>query len=241
VTLVSKDGDALHAPIRVAICVPCQDLVHASWAFDLASMVGLTTYLRPDISLINLQVKGTLLPDQRNSLVKRALNSGATHLLWLDADMRFPKDALLRLLAHDRPIVGTNYTTRRFPHIPTAEIAGEGLVYIVPGSEGLLEVSRIGFGCVLMQAEVFAKLPQPWFTLAWAPKIEEHTGEDIYFCRKAREHGYQVEIDLKLSRQIGHLGELNYTAEAADEMRAVAEDMGKKAKEVGRGAILEQG
>ena len=44
-----------------------------------------------------------------------ALAVDATHILWLDSDMRFPADTLGRLLARNRDIVGANYCARRFP------------------------------------------------------------------------------------------------------------------------------
>ena len=65
-------------------------------------------------------MRGTYLPQQRMTLVKEAFQSGSTHILWIDSDMRFPKDALIRLLDRDLPIVGANYPMRRTPIIPTA-------------------------------------------------------------------------------------------------------------------------
>jgi hypothetical protein len=36
-------------------------------------------------------------------------------------------------------------------------------------------------------------------------------GEDFYFCHKAREAGFHILIDQALSREIRHVGELDYT------------------------------
>jgi hypothetical protein len=41
-------------------------------------------------------VAGTLIFDQRNKLAEAALNEGADYILWLDADMRFPKNTIER-------------------------------------------------------------------------------------------------------------------------------------------------
>src|SRR5262245_52312506 len=75
---------------------------------------------------------------------------GCTHVLWLDADMRFPCDTLLRLLAHNVPMVGANCRARGAPHHPCARIDGE----IVGPGWGLEEVHVIGFGIVLMTVDV---------------------------------------------------------------------------------------
>jgi hypothetical protein len=229
-TLLQADGTPAPstAPLTVALCVPCQDQVAAGWAFDFARLVGFTAANFPEIQLVTLQVRSTLLPDQRNSLVRRALDHDATHLLWFDADMRFPKDALIRLLNHDVDIVGTNYASRRPPNIPTAERAGEGLVYITPGAEGLLEVTRMGFGLVLTKAAVFYDLEKPYFSLAYRPQHDDFTGEDVFFCRKAKEAGFIPYIDLKLSQEVGHIGEFTYGLEHSDALRQVAQAEGRK-------------
>lgn len=234
-TLVDATGADLPSTekIRVALCVPCQDMVHAGWAFSFASLVGFTAAVYPGIELVSLQVKSTLLPDQRNSLVKRALEHGATHLLWFDADMTFPKDALVRLLDHDKDIVGVNYSTRRHPAMPTVEAPDGGLMYITPGATGLAEVSRMGFGLVLTKASVFDKIEKPYFALAYRPKMDDFTGEDVYFCRKAREAGITPFIDLGLSQQVGHLGEFRYGLEHADAMREMVAESGRKLIDAG--------
>ena len=65
------------------------------------------------------------MPDDKGAL--RALTAGAQvhhipkpmsadEILWVDTDMQFPEDALLRLLAHDKDIVGCNYRTRTPPY-----------------------------------------------------------------------------------------------------------------------------
>ncbi len=45
----------------------------------------------------------------------------ADYLLFVDADMRFPKDTLKILMAHDKDIIGVNATTRSEPVKPTAK------------------------------------------------------------------------------------------------------------------------
>lgn len=234
-TLVDATGEALPSTeeIKVALCVPCQDMVHAGWAFSFASLVGFTAANFPGIGLISLQVKSTLLPDQRNSLVKRAREHGATHILWFDADMTFPKDALIRLLDHDKDIVGVNYSTRRHPAMPTAEAPDGGLIYITPGATGLAEVARMGFGLVLTKMSVFEKVEKPYFALAYRPKMDDFTGEDVYFCRKAKEAGIVSYIDLGLSQKVGHLGEFRYGLEHADALREAVAAEGRKVIDAG--------
>jgi hypothetical protein len=142
------------------------------------------------------------------------MEAGATHVLWLDSDMRFPKDALGRLLAHGEPIVGANYTTRRPPYLPTAETA-EGYLFGSPDLDGLVEVSHLGMGLLLVDTDVFRKIGEPYFALGYNRQDGSYVGEDFYFCKKARDHGYKVYVDQTLSREVRHIGETEFRYEHA--------------------------
>lgn len=162
---------------------------------------------------------GTYIHDSRNELVRRALEDGATHMLWLDDDMTFPPNAAFRLLKHDVPIVGCNYSTRTHPLFPVA-IKHTGLsgdsdptrLDMVPSEDGLAEVEGIGFGCVLTKREVFEKIEFPWFENYYD---EEHiaVGEDVDFCSKAIKAGFRIMVDTELSEEIGHVGTFPYKLE----------------------------
>ena len=73
-------------------------------------------------------------------------------MFWADADHVFPADALLRLVAHEKPVVGANYPRRAHPTFPTAE-SGDQHVWTTADKAraGDLErVSRLGLGLCLM-------------------------------------------------------------------------------------------
>jgi hypothetical protein len=106
--------------MRVAICIPSRGDMMMGTAFDLATMCGYDSRFRDGTQAI-YTVAGTLIFDQRNKLAEAALNEGADYILWIDADMRFPKQTIERLLAHDKDIVGVNATTRNYPVAPTAK------------------------------------------------------------------------------------------------------------------------
>lgn len=201
--------------MKVAICVPCRDTVMTGFAFDLAKLCayeGVTRCAKGG-SLMIYQVPGTLIFNQRERLAEEALKDGADAILWVDSDMRFPKDALEILLSRDLPIVGVNATTRRFPVKPTAlDIDPEtnDLVKVnSKGKTGLEQVMGVGFGMVLIKKEVFLAAQKPWF---WFEQTDKGgtIGEDIYFCAKAFDAGYQTVIDHELSMHIRHIGTYEY-------------------------------
>lgn len=201
--------------MKVAICVPCRDTVMTGFAFDLAKLCayeGVTRCAKGG-SLMIYQVPGTLIFNQRERLAEQALKDGADAILWVDSDMRFPKDALQILLSRKLPIVGVNATTRRFPCLPTAldiDEESNDLVKVTSKDKtGLEQVMGVGFGMVLIRKEVFQKTQKPWF---WFEQTDKGgtIGEDIYFCAKAFDAGYKTIVDHDLSKHIRHIGTYEY-------------------------------
>lgn len=195
--------------MKIAVLLPSQDTVSVGFAYDLARLFGSNS------GLTIFNVRGTYIPQQRATLVNAALDADATHCLWIDSDMRFPPDALRRLLEHRLPIVATNYPTRRVPILPTAEHKEFGSLFTNPEDAGLIEVSHCGMGFMLVESEVFRAIGEPYFALGFNPTTKIYAGEDVYFCDKARKHGYKVMIDQGLSQEIRHVGEMEYRNEHA--------------------------
>lgn len=210
-SLVDRTGEALAPALHVVIAVPAQDTVATDFSFDLAKLVGFTVAQAPEIRVTLLHNKGTIVESTRHMLAKQVVaDDSVTHVLWLDSDMRFPKDALFRLLAADEDIVAAIYPGRRAPIIPTATIGDEQLLFIEPARSAqpdmLIEASRCGMGCMLMRADVLRKIPKPWFAVSYSSEQDIYQGEDAFFCRKAQDAGYRVMIDPNLSREVKHVG-----------------------------------
>lgn len=196
---------------KVLVAIPSGDTVQAGFAQDLALMLAFTTHARPDMVVRFANVRGSILPRERHALAKHALENSATHILWLDSDMRFPKDTLLRLLAHDKAIVAANYVTRRPPIVPTAADLDGNYDYMLPNEpEPLVEVLRAGMGVMLTSIDVFTKIQRPWFAIGYNRNDDEYVGEDVFFCQRARAEGFAVWIDTNLSKQIAHTGSFEY-------------------------------
>ena len=103
----------------IGVLIPTRDFVNAGFAYDLARLVGYTVGTSHH-KVVLYTSSGTLLSAQRQDLAKSAIEAGCTHTMWLDSDMRFPKDTIIRLLKHDIGIVCANYAKRRFPTEPIA-------------------------------------------------------------------------------------------------------------------------
>ena len=201
--------------MRIAICIPARGQMEVATAFDLVAMCAYTIKTtKHDIDLFTSA--GTLIFDQRNSLVKTALEIKADYVLFVDADMRFPKDTLVTLMAHDKDIIGVNATTRSEPVRPTAKnllINEDGSVDWLPiysnAKSGIEKADGIGCGVMLVKRKVFEGLEDPhfYFEQLGNGKI---LGEDIYFCVKAKDAGFETWVDHDLSKVIKHIGQYVY-------------------------------
>jgi hypothetical protein len=146
-----------------------------------------------------------MLVRNRHDLVKAAMKAGATHILFLDSDMKFPKDLISRMILQDQTILAANATQRRLPIKPVAHDF-EGQLIDSSTRSGLEEVRQVGCAVMMIKREFFESVSPPYFLMDWTPDAQSYSGEDIYFCAVAQEAGYKVMIDHDLSREIEHVG-----------------------------------
>jgi GT2 family glycosyltransferase len=201
--------------MRVAICIPARGQMEVTTAFDLTMMAAYMAG-KKNIDLNVYTSQGTLIFDQRNSLVRTAVDEKCDYILFIDADMRFPKTTLERLLSHNKDIIGVNATTRMMPPKPTArniQINEDGSVdwleVFSNKEKGIGKVDAIGCGVMLIKTSCLKDIPQPYFYFEQLLK-GKLLGEDIYFCIKAKDAGIDTWVDHDLSMEIGHVGSYTY-------------------------------
>jgi hypothetical protein len=197
--------------VRLTIAIPCHDSIARETTLSLGMMMFEIGNRPPEgLEWVGIDWRSSSnLPQSRAILAERALNKhGATHILWIDSDMAFPKESLHRLAAHKVDLVGVNYPRRGRPHLSAAMDSAN--VPFAPGQTGLTPCTSIGFGLFLMDVQVLAALPKPWFA-----HHDEHgyITEDIWFCRLMRERGRRIFVDHDLSREVKHIASLPLGAE----------------------------
>jgi hypothetical protein len=194
---------------NVAICVPVRDNVTAVFAYSLAMLqrkcgeAGLATSLHFNM--------GSEVTMQRQQLVSEALETNCTHIMWIDSDMNFPVDTLNILLAADKDIVAGNYSTRVPPHRPVAFRSKNNLDDRVFTGTGVEKVWAVGSGMMLVKREVYKKLSSPFYKIEYSEDYSSLIGEDVYFCTRANEAGYEVYVSHELSDKIAHIGTRAFT------------------------------
>ena len=237
--------------MKIAICIPVYGMTHAKFTQSLANMIvhSLGADLRDPagapvrLRLETFMVGSSMLTESRHRLAAEALAWEADHMLCLDADHIFPPDTLVRLLAHNLPVVGCNYPRRFSPTAPTAAALptdGEkegGLLYTTEEKARAGEVeacAHLGFGVLLIEMRVFDALQAraeadavrdglpadganflPLFLFEPTADKVGMVGEDVFFFRKLAAAGIRPYCDHRLSWEIGHCHEAILTNRVA--------------------------
>ncbi len=122
-----------------------------------------------------------------------------THILFVDYDVLPRPSTLVKLLQHDRDIISGVYPTTQKCKIFWC-LSREEPFELMPFNElpnNPFKASTVCNGMMLVKTEVFDKVEWPyWRTEYCAGNIK--TGADIYFCKKAKEAGYDLWVAPKL-------------------------------------------
>lgn len=197
--------------MRTLIAMPCMDMVH-------------TVFLK---SLLGIQREGevrfaiscsSLVYDARNTLVRQAITEKFDRILWLDSDMDFAPDLLVRLAKTmeetGADIVSGLYFTRKAPvkpviydkvgyyhNIEADEVTPYAANYMDYPKDSVFPIQGCGFGGVLMTVEIAEKVAER-FGVPFAPIVG--FGEDLSFCLRAEEVGGKMVCDSRV--KMGHVG-----------------------------------
>lgn len=166
------------------------------------------------IGLRNLIIPGPVIglsgmpfDHARNAACMRCLEGDFDYIFFLDSDVIPPNDAVLRLMQHNQPIVSGLYF-RRSPPVGIPVMIKNG-VWLQQFLEGLIEVDRVGSGCLLIHRSVLENFkPQRkskhWFD--WRVDMRGSEGnnpafdegclsEDFTFCKSCIEQGWKILVD----------------------------------------------
>jgi len=127
----------------------------------------------------NLMGNESLITRGRNYIADHFLQSDSTHLMWIDADVGFEHNAILKLLNYDEDFVGAAYPKKMidWERMRTSSILStnpnnlrdHGASYVVnfldnehnvtkTNDKGLVEMRHIGTGFMLVTKKVFKKM-----------------------------------------------------------------------------------
>ena len=191
--------------IRLALCIPCRDMMHSACSYSLYNLAKVLTSIGIEHKLF--LSPGTLIANQRHELVLAAQEWEATHVLFIDSDIVFSPNNVINLLDFDEEIVGAAYSKRVEPIITTAWHKIDDWnshVIVEEQTDSHIKVEAMALGFCLIKTSVFDKLELPWFQLGFYKN--QYTGEDIEFFRKCNNADIPIWLDIQTTCELGHLG-----------------------------------
>ena len=155
----------------------------------------------------------------RNSCAAKFLSGDCTHLMFVDADIQFNPQDIVKLVNHDKDIVGGIYPQKTLPP--------KMVVNTLNNSEqqgDLIEVGTLGTGFMLIKRSVFEKMIEEGATpyvdaIGLSPEENanqydffqctidskgRYLTEDWSFCRRWRQLGGKIWADTTIA--LAHVG-----------------------------------
>lgn len=142
---------------------------------------------------------------QNNIWQTRPFEGNLTYdkLLWIDSDIEFIPEDVLKLYESDKDIICGGYLMANGAVVVYPTLDHQLSIQEVEKMRDIIEVEGAGFGFMCVKAGVFESLSRPWFQSATTTikdeKDEDYSfpmiGEDMSWCHRARENGYKIYFD----------------------------------------------
>jgi GT2 family glycosyltransferase len=185
---------------------------------------GLQEKREPRFEFFPITLGRILTPLAREEAARCAIENNMDYIFFIDDDMICPNNMFEMLYRHNVDIVAPLAFTRNFPHHAVIYDVKEGWDSVAnseyfinhyiddyPKNE-LVECDAVGFGAALIKVDVLRKMSRPYFMSTCG------SGEDIFFCHKARKIGARVFMDT--SCKLGHLSHpIEVTEEYVEKVR----------------------
>ena len=209
---MEKDKMSPQLKPTVYIAMPCYDSVKINTMLSVIKLVQQLSKSGIEVGINTM--KSPLIHQARNYLASVFLTTKYQYLLFIDSDVEFEPEAVIRMLVAKKEIICTPYRVKAEQlnkHIYTVEFKDPKTIPILPG--GLVEIEAGPTGLMLIDRKVFEKIiknnpelnikneaiPNPgkshdfyynFFDFGFSDNYT--MGEDISFCKLARENGFKL-------------------------------------------------
>tara|TARA_R110002020_G_scaffold263128_1_gene477525 strand:- start:447 stop:1139 length:693 start_codon:yes stop_codon:yes gene_type:complete len=204
----------------IFIAMPCYDSVTINTMLSIFKLIQKLGQSKVEVGINTM--KSPLIHQARNYLTSVFLTTEYTHLLFVDADVQFEPEAVLRMLVADKDIVCTPYRVKnpdinkpaytvKFPDPKVVPILPGGLVEIEAGPTGLMLIHRRVFEKIiensphlkiknevnqgLISTEASHQFYYNFFDFAFEDGYT--LGEDVSFCNLARKQGLKLYANIE--------------------------------------------
>ena len=201
------------------IAMPCYDSVKIN---TMLSVIKLVQQLgKSGIECGIHTMKSPLIHQARNYLTSVFLTTEYQYLLFVDSDVEFEPEAVIRMIVAKKNIVCTPYRVKSpqiDTHIYTVEFKDPKNILVL--AEGLVEIEAGPTGLMLIDRKVFERIiknhPELKIRNKATPKAEKShefyynffdfgfndgyaMGEDVSFCRLARDNDFRIFANIESS------------------------------------------
>ncbi len=180
---------------------------------------------------VSYEIGNSIVSSARNNLVSQFMASDATDLMFVDADLSWPVEAMVDTLAYDEPFVAGVYQTK------DAEKTNFAVKFLdqITREKGLIEVKRVGTGFMRLRRDCLEKMMAAYPQLKLKDKSNPdndvlyalfdnqlvegaYVGEDYTFCDRWRKIGGRVLVDPALN--FSHWGNTPFDGKLLDFLKS---------------------
>lgn len=230
---------------KLLLALPIYGSLESRFAFSLIEAIGRFTKSNPgfDVQMTPL-IGDSLVCRARNSLTRLFMESDCTHMLFIDSDLTFSPEQIIRLMSHDVEVVGGLYCKKQDG--PDAELVINvcaNPIQIDGGTkDGLMTVRYVGTGFLLVEKSVIQRMIDKWPEIAYKEDPDHkktawdiwHSGvydyaangypndwprrylsEDWWFCQRCQDLGIKVWVDRRVS--LKHTGSIAFPLKHQEE------------------------
>lgn len=187
--------------MNLAICLP-------GYQYTGNFLVSFTKIIRycfeNNINFFVNQLNAANIYTLREIMTESVLNKYPEYdyMLWIDSDQVFDENDLKMLLDLNVDIASGYYKTlTNFLSCGYFEDKIK-LIKEINSEEKSFEVDFVGFGFILIKKGVIEKMDKPIFSMNYNTNLKEYEGEDINFCRNAKDKGFKIVVHSKC--RVGH-------------------------------------
>lgn len=191
--------------MKIGIGIPSPDRVHPDFMINLTEIIQNTKH-----EVVIEKEQGVRTDRNRNMILSRI--KGVSHILWLDADMIYPKDIIDTYMEEDFDVIGCLYFSREVPYKPIGYVdSGNKVTPYKPIMPHLVkhgktyEVAGLGFGGMMVNMSVYKTLGKDkWMNygkyfhipppLRVGKQKEDGLTHDLEFCKNVKKHGLSIKL-----------------------------------------------
>ena len=203
----------------VCIAMPCYDSVKINTMLSIFQLIQFLGKGGVEVGINTM--KSPLIHQARNYLTSVFLTTQYQYLLFIDSDVEFEPEAVIRMMVAKKNIICTPYRVKAADidkHIYTVEFKDPKNILVL--AEGLVEIEAGPTGLMLIDRKVFEKIIENRTDLKIINKATPSAdtshkfyynffdfgfndgyamGEDVSFCRLARGNGFKIYANIESS------------------------------------------